>query len=229
MQTIVLLHGALGAAKDLDLLAESLQERGLTVRSFSFSGHAENNSKAGFGIEHFTRELEDFILQNQLKNPAVFGYSMGGYVALNLVLQKKDLMSSVITLGTKFNWSKDVVEKETKMLNPDKLPEKAPAFAKLLEMKHGQAWRDLLVKTASMMTEIGDKNFLNPDALKTIDTDILIGLADRDQMVSLEETVSVFKTLPNAAMYMLPGSKHQIETADMGLLSKIIFDFAAKH
>lgn len=229
MQNIILLHGALGTSNDLEPLAGSLRGQGIKVHTFSFSGHGENNVRPGFGIGHFASELEDLIRQKQLKDAMVFGYSMGGYVALYLAHLKKDLIRGIITLGTKFNWSKETVDKETKMLNADKILEKAPAFAKLLETKHGQDWKGLLVKTAAMMAEIGDKNFLSPENLKTIDTPVLIGLADKDQMVTLDETVAVFKALPNAAMYMLPGSKHQMETVNTDFLSRLIIEFGSKH
>jgi uncharacterized protein YlaI len=41
-------------------------------------------------------------------------------------------------------------------------------------------------------------------------------------MVSLDETTAVYKQLKNSAMYMLPNTKHPIETVDVGLLAKII-------
>jgi hypothetical protein len=50
----------------------------------------------------------------------------------------------------------------------------------------------------------------------------LIGLADKDNMVSLEETTAVYKQLKNGAMYMLPNTKHPIEIVNVGLLLKII-------
>jgi len=111
------------------------------------------------------------------------------------------------------------------MLNPELILEKVPAFAKSLEAKHAKKWKELVVKTALMMKEIGEKNFLNGDAIKSLRTPVLLGLADKDQMVTLDETVNVFRNLPDAAMYMLPNSKHQIESVNVEFLSKLILDF----
>lgn len=233
MKNIVLVHGALGGSEDMNSIAASLalNTEDLRVHAFSFSGHAKTPFTSHFGIDAFAEELETFILNNQLRNTFVFGYSMGGFVALYLALKHKNLIQGIITLGTKFNWSKETVDKETRMLKPEHLREKAPGFAGMLEVKHGTDWTVLLHKTAAMMREIHEKDYLTPENLKTLETPVLLGLADKDQMVSVEETRHVFSTLPNAGMYMLPGSKHQIESVNPRLLSSVILHFisSVKH
>jgi esterase/lipase len=225
MKNVVLLHGALGAASDLTALAESLKSLGIIAHSLSFSGHGTTPFSAGFGIDQFAKELEDFILKNSLKDVSVFGYSMGGFVALHLATQKPELIDKIVTLGTKFNWSKETVDKETKLLDPEIMIQKIPAYTKLLEAKHGQQWKELVVKTADMMKQMGERNFLDAESLRKINSQTLIGIADKDQMVGLDETVSVYKALPAGCMYMLPNTKHQMESVNIGILSRIILDF----
>jgi hypothetical protein len=77
------------------------------------------------------------------------------------------------------------------------------------------------------MRELQELQLLNAASLKTITNQTLIGIGDRDKMVSLEETVEVYKQLPAGFMYMLPATKHPVETADISLLSKLIEDFIA--
>jgi len=227
MQNFILLHGALGSSDDLAGLSRVLKMSGNTVFSFSFSGHGKQAFQTAFGIEQFASELENFVAKNEIKNPIVFGYSMGGFVALHLAAKHKNFLKKIITLGTKFNWSKESVEKETRMLNPETMLEKIPGFAKGLENKHGAEWKELVTKTADMMREIHEKNFLNPDLIKSLEMPVLLGLADNDQMVSLEETRAIVKELPGATMYMLPKSKHAMESVDVNLLAQIIFNFVA--
>jgi len=228
MKNILLLHGALGSSEDLVSLENALKKENLKVYTFSFSGHGKTPFKDKFGIEQFVKELEGFIKEKKLSELTVFGYSMGGYVALFLASQQNDLIQKIITLGTKFDWSKNSVDKETKMLDPKIISEKVPAFAKALETKHGEVWNDLLLKTADLMREIHEKEFLTTELLKGLQIPALLGLGDKDQMVSLEETTGVFKLLPNAAMFMLPKTKHQLESANLNLLSKVILDFVTQ-
>ena len=227
MNSIILLHGAIGATDQLQPLGKLLSIAGKNVYTFNFSGHGKMPFKfKGFGIEVFAEELHDFILSKGLNKPDVFGYSMGGFVALHLASQNQSLLGKIITLGTKFAWDPETSAKEAAMLNVDKIEEKIPKFADTLKQRHGEEnWKQLLSKTADMMLALGKDNLLTEDKLKQIQNNVLIGIADKDNMVSLEETTAVYKTLPNASMYMLPNSKHPIEQINTDILSKIIIDF----
>lgn len=225
MKNIILLHGAIGAKDQLEPLAIELKQNGYTVYTLSFSGHGQTPFQTHFGIEQFALELEQFIKENNLQQPTVFGYSMGGYVALYLAHQQPTLLGNIITLGTKFEWNPEISAKETKMLDSKTILEKVPKFAEALQKHHGQDWELLLQKTAEMMLSLGNKNALSLNDFTAIENKVIIGLADKDNMVSLEETTAVYKQLKNGAMYMLPNTKHPIETVNMGLLGRIVQAF----
>lgn len=222
MTNIILLHGAIGAKDQLQSLAKELETAGLKAYKFNFSGHGQEPFQKNFGIEQFALELEQFIGINNLEKPTVFGYSMGGYVALYLAHKKPQLFGNIITLGTKFEWTHEIAQKEMKMLDSKTIIEKVPKFAEVLQKRHGQDWELLLQKTAEMMLNLGNKNVLGLNDFSNIENKVIIGLADKDNMVSLEETTAVYKQLKNGAMYMLPNTKHPIETVDQNLLVKII-------
>jgi len=101
--SILLLHGALGSAKDLQGLSKALIEEGIEVYCFNFSGHSNQAFQTRYDIEQLSLEVEEFIRQNNLKHVSIFGYSMGGYVALNLSVSGNVSLNKIITLGTKFN------------------------------------------------------------------------------------------------------------------------------
>jgi esterase/lipase len=225
MQTIILLHGAIGAKDQLEPFTIELKQQGYNVYTFSFSGHGQTPFQTHFGIEQFALELKQFITTNNLQQPTVFGYSMGGYVALYLAKQQPNVLGNIITLGTKFEWSPEISAKETKMLDSKTIIEKVPKFAEALQKRHGKDWELLLQKTAEMMLSLGNKNTLSLNDFTSIENKVLIGLADKDNMVSLEETTAVYKQLKNGAMYMLPNTKHPIETVNFGLLSQIVSRF----
>ena len=133
MKQIILLHGAIGAKNQLELLAIELKQQGYHVFALSFSGHGQTPFQTNFGIEQFALELEEFIKTNNLQQSSVFGYSMGGYVALYLAYQQPTLLGNIITLGTKFEWSSEIAQKEIKMLDAKTIIEKVPKFAEALQ------------------------------------------------------------------------------------------------
>lgn len=225
MKNIILLHGALGAKDQLEPLKEALSQLNYKVYSFSFSGHGKTAFQNEFGIVQFAKELEDFIQENKLKQPAIFAYSMGGYVALYLASQKNNLMGHIITLGTKFSWTKEIAQREIKQLDPDIILEKVPKFAEALKQRHGDDWEFLLERTADMMVSLGNNNILNNDLFSKIENKVLIGLADKDSMVTAEETNNAVEQLSNSNRYTLHDTKHPIETVDVKALVVIVDRF----
>lgn len=228
MKTIILLHGAIGANDQLETLSKELTQQGFQVFSFNFSGHGKMPFQKNFGIEQFALELEQFIAAQHLEKPNVFGYSMGGYVALYLAHKQPTLLGNIITLGTKFEWTPEIAQKETKMLDAKTIQVKVPKFAEDLKTRHGNEWELLLSKTAEMMLSLGKNNALSLNDYTAIENKVLIGLADKDTMVSLAETTAVYRQLKNGAMYMLPNTKHPIETVNVSSLAKIIYDLIKK-
>lgn len=226
MQSFILLHGAIGASDQLLPLETLLKEKGWNAFTFNFSGHGQTPfDPNGFNIPVFANELKEFISKNNLTKPNVFGYSMGGYVALYLASQYPELLGEIVTLGTKFAWTPEIAAKEIKMLNASTITEKVPKYAEALQKRHGTSWQELLNKTALMMIELGNNNVLASKELSKIKNKVLIGLADNDNMVSVAETDAVFDQLQSAQRFTLPNTKHPIESVNINELATILVDF----
>lgn len=219
METLILLHGAIGASDQLMPLANALQAH-YEVHTLDFSGHGGNMEVAPFSISLFARDVLQYINQNNLQKVSIFGYSMGGYVALYLALHHPQLISSVVTLGTKFHWDEPTANKEMQMLDAEKIEIKIPQFAVTLQRRHvSQNWKVVLQKTATMMLAMGAQNPLNKTDFEQIMLPCLLLLGDRDKMVTIEETRNVFQALPNAQFAILPATTHPIEQVDIDLIS----------
>lgn len=228
MQQLLLLHGAIGSSAQFKPLEEALKKH-YHVHLFDFPGHGGKDMPESFSIRSFAESVKEHLDKNNLIKVSVFGYSMGGYVAMYLAKHYPSLIDHVITLATKFEWSESIAEKEWKMLQADTIEQKLPSFAKTLKQRHApQDWKQLVQKTAAMLTELGKDNTLKPVDYTTINVPSLIMIGDRDRMVSLEETVAVYKQLPSAAFAVLPATPHPIEQVDVDLLSMHIHRFLSK-
>src|SRR3989337_1116282 len=122
---LLLLHGALGS---VDQFAEiqNLLSTDFDLLTLNFSGHGGNPIDQDFTINLFVKDILNFLEEKQMDAIDVFGYSMGGYVALKLASENPGLLNKIMTLGTKFNWTKESADKEVKMLNPDVIEETFP-------------------------------------------------------------------------------------------------------
>lgn len=219
MKPLILLHGALGSESLLKPLARELAAD-YEVHSLNLSGHgnAPFNTE-GFGIDIFAEELLAFIESKQLHKPLIFGYSMGGYVALYLEATRPNTFEHIITLGSKFRWNPEVSQKEASRLKPEIIEEKVPVFANMLLDRHGDQWKDLLHATAAMMTGLGATPLLDSSTLASIQTTVTIMRGDQDNMVSEEESRVAAANIPRAVFLELKETPHPIEKVDSDLLT----------
>lgn len=223
--SIILLHGALGSKEQFFTIQSALNDR-FDVYTFNFEGHGGESSARIFLMDHFVENLYDFILREGLRQPVVFGYSMGGYVALMLSIQYPDMLSKIMTLGTKFDWTPDTAQEEIKRLNPAIIEEKAPQFAMhLAEIHEPDDWREILLKTAKMMLSLGRGGALDTEDLSVIKCPVLITIGGQDQMVSLIESHDSAEAIPKAKMHIFRDFKHPIGQIDEELLVYKIKEF----
>ncbi|GAA5086998.1 hypothetical protein GCM10023210_09470 [Chryseobacterium ginsengisoli] len=224
MPNLILLHGALGHSDIFESFKEELSKY-FTIYTPLFSGHGTIEiPENGITIEKYTQELEEFIEKENLNDVYIFGHSMGGYVALYYALKNPTSVNSIMTLGTKFDWTEEQALKESKMLNPDIIAEKVPKYAELLENQHGAKWKQLLPAIAEMMISLG-KNPPLKDNLSTINIPVQIMVGDKDNMVTLEESIEVYRSLPNAKLAVLPDTKHPMDKVRPDLLLNLMRDF----
>lgn len=225
MQKLLLLHGAIGAKDQLQPLAEELKND-YEVHTLNFSGHGGEQMPNSFSIELFANDVLTYLDKNNIQKINIFGYSMGGYVALYLAKYYPNKIEKVFTLATKFEWNPEISQKEIKMLDANKIEEKIPAFAKILEKRHQpNNWKVLLKKTSDMMVALGNKNCLTLQDLTSISIPTKIGVGDNDNMVTLGETKEVAQNLKNSELLILQDTLHPIEKVDLKDLSEEIKAF----
>lgn len=220
--SVLLLHGALGSKEDYNQLKELLS-KDFEVYTMNFYGHGNRFSEQSFDIDLFANDVFGFLDQNGIQATHVFGYSMGGYVGLKASLLFPERITSVLTYGTKFNWTHETSEKEAQKLNPSKMEEKIPAFVQQLSAQHpANGWKNVVEKTATMMRELGGGKAMNEIDFKRIEKNVVLGLGGLDQMVSKEETDYVAKVIPKAKVEVLEGQPHLLERTDLNILADFI-------
>lgn len=223
MNRILLLHGAIGAKDQFAALKELLSTE-FEVHTMNFTGHGEGKiPDVPFTMDMFAKDILAYLDKNDISEINIFGYSMGGYAALYAALNNPGRIIRIVTLATKFEWTPEIADREVKMLDAEKMKVKVPKFAAELAKRHGESnWETVLGKTIELMRGLGNNNVLGSEKLKKINNEVLVGIGDSDKMVSLEETIAAFRTLPNANLLVLPATPHPIEQVDNERLAEVI-------
>ncbi len=225
MQPLLLLHGAIGASRQLLPLAEQLRGH-RKLYAPDFMGHGGRPMDNQFSMKALADDVLQLMEKEGIRNADVFGYSMGGYVGMYLARHYPEKINRLVTLATKYHWDETTAAKEIQMLNPEKIEQKLPAFAQTLqERHHPNDWKEVLKRTSDMMVALGADNTLKPADYAAINTPTLILLGDRDKMITLDETLAVYRSLPNGQMAVLPNTQHPIEQVDVELLGGMVRRF----
>lgn len=225
MQELLLLHGALGC-KDQFSELESALSGNFKTHAINFSGHARVPSHHhAFTIQNFAHEVLDWMNEHYDQQLDIFGYSMGGYVALWLARFYPERVGKIFTLGTKLKWNEEEAEKEIAMLNAEKIIEKIPAFAQTLGNRHGEhEWKSVMSKTAAMMHDLASNHLTGQDFI-SIDHTVRLALGEKDNMVTFEETDYTHRLLKNSSFKQLKNVQHPIEKVPVALLTQELEQF----
>jgi len=226
MKDLLLLHGALGSKDQFDPLMNELKDQ-FRVHAFNFNGHGGKPfAQNPFSIPHFAEEVLQFIEDNKIESPHVFGYSMGGYVAMWVASQDSLVFDKIITLATKYEWDDEIAAREVKMLDPQVIEEKVPAFAAQLKERHSpNDWKVLLSKTADLLKALGKEPPLTGENLSSVENKCLLLLGDRDKMISRLETEIAYGQIPNSQMKILADAPHPLEQVNVLILADVICGF----
>lgn len=224
---VVLLHGALGSRAQVAPLAAALESR-VAPHAFDFLGHGAADLTGPLSMERLVDQLGDYVRAHGLAPARLFGYSMGGYVALALAATQPELVHSVATLGTKLVWTPDVAIGMCERLASGTIAAQLPRFAAALQLAHtGIGWERLCAETCDMLTGLGERPLLADRSLAGIAQPVRLLIGDRDDTVTLAETVNAFAVLPRGELEVLPATRHGIERMDVERISASLAGFFA--
>ena len=216
---VLLLHGALGSAAQLAPFAAAMSPWS-DAHAIDFIGHGPATLTGPLQMERLVEQVADHVTANGLAPASLFGYSMGGYVALVLAATRPELVRAVATLGTKLEWNPAVAMEITARLDAGTIVQKLPKFAAALQATHtGIGWERLCAETRDMLTSLGERPLLTRELLAGIAQPVRLMLGDRDDTVTLAETAGVYGTLPAGELEVLPGTRHAIDRVDVERLA----------
>lgn len=219
---LLLLHGALGSARQL----HSLQERvgGVTI---DLSGHGGREIPAnGIRFDQFLTDIDAAFAENQWSRADLFGYSMGGYAALLYAAKHPERVRSVITVGTKLAWTDEGLQKELRKLDSDMMVAKVPVFAEALATVHGaDRWRNVVIAIAKSMSELAAAPLLTAEVVARIECPVLLCVGDGDTTAVPSDTEAFAAGLRHADVAVLANTRHPFEEVDLDALVPMIERF----
>jgi pimeloyl-ACP methyl ester carboxylesterase len=156
-------------------------------------------------VEQMTEDTAALLRQLKIGNADVFGYSMGGSIALGIAVKHPDLVRKLAIFGTAYNNEGMVpgLVDNLKKLKAEEVPKQFyDGYVKVAP--DPKQWPALVAKIANMLPDA--KGFL-PEAVRAIKAPTLIMIGDSD-IVLPEHAVQVFRLHQHAQLAVLPGASH---------------------
>lgn len=217
---LIFLHGALGSKKQWERFQGPFKEN-FQVHALDFPGHGDSTLKPGkYTCDTFTDFVQAYISQNHIPDFSVIGYSLGGYIGLNMTLRKIQGYHSLITLSTKLNWDKAIAAEVCANLTIEKLS----TIAELLRQEHGENFNQLLFNTREIISSIGN-NALSKSLFTGNNIPVLMLLGSNDKLVSPEEIKLFSEDLPSFNTHVLEQQPHAIEKMDTRTITQACMNY----
>ena len=222
---LLLLHGALGSQDQFDEIVAAIGgDR--DIYRLNFEGHGQAGpTNSPFRMEYFVENVLGFLDEHSLRTVNIFGYSMGGYVALMLAKEYPESVNRVATLGTILEWNEEVARRECRYLHPEKIREKVPHFAEQLHNRHTDGWERVVDRTREMLLHLGSHPLLNEKDWKQFRQPVRFHVGDRDSTAGLDATIDVCNKISRAELCVLPDTGHAIAEVNRRMLGVSINNF----
>jgi pimeloyl-ACP methyl ester carboxylesterase len=235
---LVLIHGGLGSSSQWRPVAAELAESFRVIAPDS-RGHGRSSNPAGkLSYARIADDIAALIAALGLERPVVGGWSDGGQVTLELGARHPGTAGGLIVGAAYPDFDAGLREAHRSLLGADATGVPYPAHLdaelggsadeiKALHPGGAEQWNRLVRETAPMWL---DYKGLGPDELRAIEVPVLVLAGDRDELIPLALSVSLYRALPTAELAICPSLSHDGPTPERApVVASLIRDFAGRH
>ncbi len=221
---VVLLHGALGSVEmELKALMYAL-EPFFYVIAPDLPGHGRSGDLTPdlAHPQHMTTLLHSFLKHLAFEKGYLFGFSLGGHLALRLALRAPECFHALALHATHSLHKPVLRQRVLARFNPSFL-EKKPEWTQAFDRYHGpDRWKE----TARLLQEglASPDGPIDPERIQTLQLPVLLSGGERDELFPPEVVLAFARHFPQARTLILPGIGHSLEMLDPAWLLPFLQD-----
>jgi 3-oxoadipate enol-lactonase len=162
-------------------------------------------------IREIGQAMLDLLDELQIEKAHVLGSSLGGATALWMALNHPARILKLVLYRVSYSKGADQFKETQAIANPERW--ERMGLARWLSKLHlGQggpdAWKEVVLRVAQAMEPGTTDHNHGLSDLATIPNTTLVIVGDRDPLVPLHQAVAMAETIPDAALWVLPGATH---------------------
>jgi pimeloyl-ACP methyl ester carboxylesterase len=236
---LILIHGGLTSNTQWDSIVPELMP-GFRVITPDSRGHGRSTNPGGqLSYARIADDVAALIATLGLADAVVGGWSDGGQVTMELGVRNPGAAGALIIGAAYPDFAASGLRDAHRALLgandagvPDlqRLDAQLGDSAELIKSAHPggtEQWRELVRQTAPMWLDYAG---LEPDLVGRIRMPSLVLGGDRDELVSLDLALSLYRALPNAELAICPHTEHAGPTPERAaVFASLIRDFVLRH
>ena len=203
---LVLLHGFGGCAQNWHPFTAKLSERHrLIVVDLRGHGHSTNPENK---FTHREAASDVFLLLEKLGigHFSAMGISSGGMTLLHMATSQPKRIDSMVLISAT-SCLPDPARAIMRGASFENMPQQVQEMYRECAKRGDAQIRQLIMQFNALHKNYDDMNF-TAQSLSTITARTLVVHGDRDRFFPVEIPVSIYRSIPDAALWIIPGGDH---------------------
>jgi pimeloyl-ACP methyl ester carboxylesterase len=223
---ILFLHSAISTHKEFDRLSSFYENRRQILADFPSHGES-TTTHTKLTTRMLAENSRDLLMKLEIYSVDIIGYSMGGYVALELAQIAPNMVHSIISHAMKFYWTEEAIADSLALLDADKIEARSQKGFEILSSMHSSNGLEKIIEANRSIVGSFRKEQLTEEDLITIQAPLLLSVGDRDDLVTLPEITSLYKSQNKLKTFLAihPNSPHPISRLDLVSFTHAVREF----
>jgi pimeloyl-ACP methyl ester carboxylesterase len=203
---LVLLHGFGGCAQNWHPFVAKLSERRrLIVVDLRGHGHSTNPENK---FTHRQAARDVFLLLDELGigQFSAMGISSGGMALLHMATSQPERIDSMVVISAASHFP-DEARALMRGASFVRMPQEVQEMYRECAKRGHEQVRQLIAQFNAFHNDYDDMDF-SAQSLSTITARTLVVHGDRDRFFPVEIPVSIYRAIPDAALWIVPGGDH---------------------
>lgn len=223
--SVVLLHHGLGSVKAWREQIPMLMEAGYHVIAYDRWGYGGSDARPRLDLPTFTADLDDLhrlLVQLGVGQTALVGHSDGGTIALYYAAEYPDQISCLVSVAAHIYIESRM---EPGILGVQYAFESDEHFRTGLRYAHGAKYESVFHNWFDGWHRIESLNWDMRPILGQLRCPVLVVQGEDDEHATPQHARDIAKAIPQAELWLIPGSGHMVPQAAANLFNQRLVQF----
>ena len=225
---ILLLHGGGGSIQNFELQIPELSKHFKVIAVDSRAQGRTSDSDQEITYSLMASDMAALIKNLNLGSVNILGWSDGGNIGLELAFAHPEMVKKLITCGADYNHENYAATDDSAIMdiNDPIIIRTKSFFEKYFSNAEKLSPNPEKLSTIKKKLDKLWSNYPNftTEQLSTIKTPTLVIAGDHD-IININMTVTLFNSLPNSQLYIVPGASHVVLIEQPKQLNNLILEF----